>query len=298
MSKVAAEAGAISAKSVPTHTLTNGDRLPLLGLGTWKSDPGQVYATVREALRIGYRHFDCASLYGNEAEIGQALRDAMRDGEVARQDLWVTSKLWGNSHGRGNVAPALKKTMTDLGLEYLDLYLIHWPIPLKADVFIPVSGADFLPPAEVPISSTWAGLEDAASAGLVRHLGLSNFSAKKIRELLPRCKIKPEVNQLELHPLLQQDDLVAYCAAQGIHVTAYSPLGSSDRPAFVKEADAPVLLDDPVIRSIAEVAAVELTRADLERLAGLDRNRHLVACSFWVVEGSPWTWQTIWDEGV
>jgi alcohol dehydrogenase (NADP+) len=188
-----------------------------------------------------------------------------------------------------------------------DLNLIHWPIPLKADVFIPASGADFLPPAEVPISSTWAGLEDTAGAGLVRHLGLSNFSAKKIRELLPHCKLKPEVNQLELHPLLQQDDLVAYCAAQGIHVTAYSPLGSSDRPAFVKEADAPVLPDDPVIRSIAEArrctpaqvclawliqrgisaipksvsparlrenlaaAAIELTRADLERLAGLDQ---------------------------
>ena len=99
---------------------------------------------------------------------------------------------------------------------------------------------------------TWAAMEAAVDAGLVRHLGVSNFSAKKLRELLPHCRIKPEVNQVELHPLLQQKELVAYCTAQGIHVTAYAPLGSGDRPAFVKAPDAPVLLDNPVIRSIAE----------------------------------------------
>jgi len=315
----------------PAHTFANGDRMPLIGLGTWKSDPGEVYAAVRAAIRIGYRHIDCASLYGNEPEIGQALRDAVRDGDVTRKDLWITSKLWSNAHGRGNVEPALKKTLTDLGLEYLDLYMIHWPIALKPSAVLPGSAADFMLPAEAPIHATWLGMEAAVGAGLTRHLGVSNFSAKKIRELLPRCAIKPEVNQVELHPLLQQPALLAYCASQGIHVTAYAPLGSGDRPGFVKAADAPVLLDNPVVRAIAEgrggtpaqvllawhvqrgistipksvtparlrenlgAAQIELTANELERIAALDQGYRLIAGAFWVVDGGPWTLETIWD---
>ena len=309
----------------------NGDPMPILGLGTWKSEPGRVYAAVREAIRVGYRHIDCAMLYGNEAEIGNALRDAMKGGQVTRKELWITSKLWGNSHGRDNVEGALKKSLHDLGLDYLDLYLIHWPIPLKPSAVLPSSAADFEPPAEVPIRSTWEGMEAAVSAGLTRHIGVSNFSAKKLRDLLPHCKIRPEVNQVELHPLLQQSELVEYCASHGIHMTAWAPLGSSDRPDFVKAPDAPVLLDNPVIKSIAEArgctpaqvllawhvqrgisaipksvtpsrlrenlaaAEIELSPADLERIAGLDQNYRLIDGSFWVVEGGPWTVQTIWD---
>jgi alcohol dehydrogenase (NADP+) len=313
------------------HTFANGDRMPLIGLGTWKSDPGEVYAAVREAIRLGYRHLDCAMLYGNEAEIGKAIRDAIRGGEVTRKDLWITSKLWCNAHGRDNVEPALRRTLTDLGLEYLDLYLIHWPIPLKPTAVLPGSPDDFLPLALAPIHSTWAGMEAAMDAGLVRHIGVSNFSAKKIRELIPHCRIKIEVNQVERHPLLQQNALLAYCASQGIHVTAYAPLGSGDRPAFVKAADAPVLLDQPAIRTIAKaqgctpaqvliawqvqqgVSAVPksvtpsrlaenlssgqlaLTKADLEQIAGLDRGYRMIAGDFWAMEGSPWSLQTIWD---
>jgi len=174
-------------------------------------------------------------------------------------------------------------------------------------------------------------MEAAVSAGLTRHIGVSNFSAKKLRDLLPHCKIKPEVNQVELHPLLQQPELVEYCASQGIHMTAYSPLGSSDRPDFVKAPDAPVLLDNPVIRSIADgrgctpaqvllawhvqrgisaipksvtpsrlrenlaAAEIELSQADLDQIAGLDQNYRLIDGSFWVMEGGPWTVQTIWN---
>jgi alcohol dehydrogenase (NADP+) len=321
------------AHSTKVHVFSNGDRMPLLGLGTWKSEPGEVYAAVREAIRLGYRHIDCALLYGNETEIGNALRDAIRAGDVTREDLWITSKLWSNAHGRDNVAPALKKTLTDLGLDYLDLYLIHWPIALKPSAVLPGSPDDFVPLAEAPIHETWAALETAVDAGLVRHIGVSNFSAKKLRELIPHCRIKIEVNQVERHPLLQQNALVAYCASQGIHITAYSPLGSSDRPAFVKAADAPVLLDNPIIRSIAEergctpaqvliawqvqqgVSAVpksvtpsrlaenlaagelELTKGELDRIAELDRGYRMIAGDFWAVKGTPWTRQTIWDEG-
>ncbi len=316
---------------VNTHAFANGDRMPLMGLGTWKSEPGDVHQAVREAIRVGYRHIDCASLYGNEAEIGLALRDAFRDGDVTRNDLWITSKLWSNAHGRGNVEPALRKTLTDLGLDYLDLYLIHWPIPLKATAVLPGSAADFMLPSEAPIHTTWAGMEAAADAGLTRHLGVSNFSVKKIRDLLPHTKVKPEVNQVELHPLLQQRELVAYCASEQIHVTAYAPLGSGDRPAFLKAPGAPVLLDDPVVKSIAEAhgrtvaqvllawhvqrgistipksitpsrlrenlaaAQVELTKTELERIAGLDRGCRMIGGGFWVVEGGPWTLETIWD---
>lgn len=210
--------------------------------------------------------------------------------------------------------------------------MIHWPIPLKPSAVLPGSAGDFMLPSEVPLHATWAGMEAAMGAGLTRHLGVSNFSAKKIRELLPHCKIKPEVNQVELHPLLQQPALVAYCASEGIHITAYAPLGSGDRPAFLKAPDAPVLLENPVIRSIAEAhactpaqvliawhvqrgistipksvssarlrenlaaAQVELSTTELGRIAGLDQGCRLIAGAFWAVEGGPWTLQTIWDE--
>jgi alcohol dehydrogenase (NADP+) len=332
MTTFAAKNGLNTDRSRKVHRLANGDSMPLIGLGTWKSDPGEVHAAVREAIRIGYRHIDCAALYGNEAEIGQALRDAIRDGDVSRKDLWITSKLWSNAHGQKNVEPALRKTLMDLGLEYLDLYMIHWPIALQPTAVLPGSAADFLPLSEAPIHETWAAMEAAADAGLVRHLGVSNFSAKKIRELLPNCRLKPEVNQVELHPLLQQRDLVAYCTSNGIHITAYSPLGSGDRPAFVKAPDAPVLLDNPIIRSIAEAherspaqvliawhvqrqistipksvtparlrenleaAELELTHAELERMGALDQRYRMIAGAFWAVAGTPWTLQTIWDE--
>jgi alcohol dehydrogenase (NADP+) len=305
--------------------------MPILGLGTWKSEPGQAYNAVREAIHIGYRHIDCATFYGNEVEIGNAIRDVIDEGQVTRKELWITSKLWGNAHGRNNVEGALKKTLQDLGLDYLNLYLIHWPIPLKPSAVFPSSAADFELPAEVPIQSTWEGMEAAVSAGLTRHIGVCNFSAKKLRDLLPHCKVKLEVNQVELHPLLQQPELVEYCASQGIHMTAYSPLGSSDRPDFLKAPDAPVLLDNPMIKSIAQgrgctpaqvllawhvqrgisvipksvtpsrlrenlaAAEIELSQADLDQIAGLDQNYRLIDGSFWVMEGGPWTVQTIWD---
>ena len=233
--------------------------MPLLGLGTWKSDPGQVYGAVREAIRLGYRHIDCASIYGNEPEIGEAIGDAIAAGEVTREELWITSKLWCNSHGRDNVEPALRRTLQDLGLAWLDLYLIHWPVPIQPGVAFPESVKDLLLPQQLPLRDTWAGMEAALEAGLTRHIGVSNFSSRKLQDLLAHSRLRPEVNQVELHPLLQQPELLEVCAREGVHVTAYSPLGSQDRPAFIKAPDAPVLLDHPVIAAIALLP---------ERLAG------------------------------
>jgi alcohol dehydrogenase (NADP+) len=314
-----------------TLSFANGALMPIVGLGTWKSAPGEVYAAVREAIRAGYRHIDCASVYGNEAEIGNALRDAMAEGQVTREELWVTSKLWNNAHGRENVAGALGKTLADLKLSYLDLYLIHWPIPLKPGAIFPSSAADFLTSAQAPIRSTWEGMEDTLSAGQTRHIGVSNFSVKKLRDLIENSTTKPEVNQVELHPLLQQADLVSFCTSNGVHITAWAPLGSADRPDSTKRPNAPVLLENPVIKSIAEsigctpaqiliawhvnrgiatipksvspsrlrenlaAAEITLTAAAMERIAALDQNYRLINGSFWAMEGSPWTLQTIWD---
>jgi len=315
-----------------TASFANGDRMPLLGLGTWKAAPGEVGAAVREAIQQGYRHIDCASVYANEPEVGEAIRGAIDTGEVSREELWITSKLWCNAHGRDNVEAALRRTLADLGLAWLDLYLIHWPVPIKPGVAFPSSGDDLLPPAQVPLRSTWEGMEAALEAGLVRHIGVSNFSSRKLHELLAHCRIRPEVNQVERHPLLQQAGLVANCAAADVHITAYSPLGSGDRPAVLKGADEPVLLENPVIGAIAAehgcspaqvliawhlqsgistipksvspgrlrenlaAADLHLTPADLERIAGLDQHCRLVDGSFWLLEGSPWTLQTLWDE--
>jgi alcohol dehydrogenase (NADP+) len=310
----------------------NGDRLPLLGLGTWKSDPGLVGSAVREAIRQGYRHIDCASIYGNEPEVGAAICGAIADGEVTREELWITSKLWCNSHGRENVEPALRKTLADLGVEWLDLYLIHWPVAIDPAVGFPSSASEVLPPSAERLRATWAGMEAVLEAGLTRHIGVSNYSIRKLQDLLEHGRLRPEVNQVELHPLLQQPELVAFCNAHGIHLTAYSPLGSGDRPAQLKAADEPVLLENPVIAAIAAehgctaaqvllawhlsrgiatipksvraerlrenlaAAAIELSPADQERIAALDQGLRLVDGSFWLMEGSPWTLQSLWDE--
>lgn len=314
-----------------TVVLGHGDPMPLLGLGTWKSAPGEVYAAVREAINLGYRHIDCALIYGNEVEIGKAIRDAIDAGQVSRSQLWITSKLWSSSHGRDNVEAAIKTSLRDLGLSYLDLYLIHWPVPIRSGVLFPAGAEDFVSPSEIPIRSTWEGMEAAVDAGLTRHIGVSNFSISKLSDLLDHCRIRPAVNQVELHPLLQQPQLLDFCREQGIHVTAYSPLGSLDRPAFVKSADAPVLLDNPIIRSIAAgrgctaaqvliawhlqrgistipksvnpvrlrenlaAAEIELSQHDLDQIAALDQNVRLVDGSFWVMEGGPWTLASLWD---
>jgi alcohol dehydrogenase (NADP+) len=313
-------------------TFANGDRMPLLGLGTWKAAPGDVEAAVREAIRLGYRHIDCASVYANEPEVGAAIRGAIDAGEVRREELWITSKLWCNAHGQDNVEPALRGSLADLGLEWLDLYLIHWPVPIRPGVAFPSSGADLLPAEAVPLADTWRGMEAVLELGLTRHIGVSNFSSRKLHQLQADARLQPEVNQVERHPLLQQPELLADCAAEGVHITAYSPLGSRDRPAALKGADEPELLDNPVIGAIAAehgctpaqvliawqlqggistipksvsperlrenlaAADLTLTPTDLEWISGLDQRLRLVDGSFWLLEGSPWSLQTLWDE--
>ncbi|NRA68087.1 MAG: aldo/keto reductase [Pseudobacteriovorax sp.] len=235
-----------------TIVLNDGRKLPAIGLGTWKStEEGEAYQAVRKALDIGYRHIDCAHIYGNEAEIGRAISDSISDGICSRDDLWITSKLWNNSHESERVLEACKFTLEQLNLDYLDLYLMHWPIAFRSDVMAPENANGFLSLEDVPLSETWGALLSLQEKGLSRSVGVSNFSARRLQEIIDSSGCAPAVNQVELHPFLPQRELFDFCQKQNIHLTAYSPLGSNDRPDVLKRPDEKPILDNDTIAAIA-----------------------------------------------
>lgn len=232
-------------------TFANGDKLPILGLGTWKSKPGEVKQAVLWAIEAGYRHIDAAAIYQNEEEVGQGIAEAIKSGLVKREELFVTSKLWNNSHKYEDIQPALEKTLSDLGLDYLDLYLVHWPIAFKRGIGFAKTRDEFYTYLDVPLTQTWEGMQAVKKAGLTRHIGVSNFNQEKLREVMSIGGQIPEMNQVEMHPYLPQKGLVQFCIENGILMTAYSPLGSPDS-RNESHANDPVLLKDPVIEIIAK----------------------------------------------
>lgn len=238
-------------------TFENGDQLPIIGLGTWKSKPGEVKQAVYWAIEAGYRHIDCAAVYQNESEVGEGIKEAISAGLVKREDLFVTSKLWNNSHKYEDVKPALEQTLSDLGLDYVDLYLVHWPIAFKRGIGFAQNRDEFYTYLDVPLTQTWEGMQAVKKEGLAKHIGVSNFNQEKLRELIQIGGQIPEMNQVEMHPYLPQKPLVQFCKDQGILMTAYSPLGSPDSRNESHKND-PVLLKDPVVELIAKKHGVSI----------------------------------------
>jgi alcohol dehydrogenase (NADP+) len=320
---------------VPQRTLPTGATIPALGLGTFGSDHvsgEQVAAAVIGAAAVGYRHFDCAAVYGNEALIGQSLQTVMAGG-VQREDLWITSKLWNDRHAEADVIPAFRRSLEDLQLDYLDLYLIHWPFP------------NWHPPHAAATSrapnargfilekylQTWRQLEKLVEMGLTRHIGVSNMTIPKFKVFLPEAEIKPAAHELELHPHFQQPDLFQYTLDHGMLPIGYCPLGSPGRPERDRTSEDTVDMADPAIVTIAQrlgvhpavvclkwavqhgqipipmsanrrnilaniqaVAGEPLTDADMQAIAGMDKNCRLVkAPVFLWREGQ--TWEALWD---
>ncbi len=226
--------------------LNNGTNMPIIGLGTWKSAPGMVYQAIRWALKLGYKHFDCASIYGNQQEIGQAFNDAFKEDNLKREDIFITSKLWNDSHNPEDILPELKQTLNQLQLEYLDLWLMHWPIAQKKGTQLPSKDEDMVSLKTLPLDITYKEMEKAQLNGLVKAIGVSNFGQKNLEKIITECKIIPAVNQVESHPYLTQADLIDFCNKNMIVVTAYSPLGSGEHP------DNHNLLQDTTIIEIAE----------------------------------------------
>ncbi|MBU2902621.1 aldo/keto reductase [Maribacter dokdonensis] len=309
-----------------TLKFRNNDEMPILGLGTFRSEPNEVYNAVLSAIKIGYRHIDCAAAYGNEKEVGIAIAEAIKQGLVTRNDLWVTSKLWNASHGEENVIPALHQTLEDLQLEYLDLYLIHWPVALKKGTEMPEKASDFVPLSEVPLTNTWKGMEAVLEQGLAKHIGVSNFNENQLKEIMASAVHKPEMNQVEMHPFLQQDTLQSFCVQNDILLTAYAPLGS-----LVDENNTLRLLENDTIKNIANtrnmspaqvalaytiqrgIAVIPksinearllqnletlnhtLTEEDMALLKDLDKGHRFIDGKFWEVENGPYTTDSIWN---
>lgn len=235
-----------------TLKFSNGDTVHAIGLGTWKAKGNELKKAVKDALYAGYRHIDTAKNYGNEEIIGEALAEVFAEGDIFREDVFITSKLWNDAHVEGQVIPALQESLKKLRLDYLDLYLIHWPVAFRHGVDFPKKPDEYLSLEEAPLIDTWKQMEEAKRNGLTKHIGVSNFSIKKLKDLISKASIQPEMNQVELHPLLQQNDLLEFCKKKNILVTAYSPLGSGDRAKAMKADDEPNMLEMETIREIAK----------------------------------------------
>ena len=230
-----------SIKNMPQIALRDGTKLPAIGLGTWKAERGQVRAAVHVALKAGYRHIDCATVYKNEDEVGDELHHVLSKGLIDRSELYVCSKVWNDDHAADRVRASCLRSLKALKLEYLDLYLIHWPVTGNV--------GDVVKPS---LKETWQALEGLVKEGLVRSIGTSNFSAKKQAEIMEYAEILPAVCQVEVHPYHRNDALIAWCKQHDIHVTAYAPLGSPDSESIFPRKFPDVLLQDPIVKEVAQ----------------------------------------------
>jgi len=243
--------------TVPKMMLANGEKIPVIGLGTFGSDNysnAQIAQAVGIAIRMGYRHIDCASVYGNEKEIGGVINELITRGEVSRRELWITSKVWNDMHGDGEVIRSFRQSLADLRLDYLDLFLVHWPFP---NYHAPGCDGDARNPNSRPYIHddymvAWRQMEQLVAMGLVKSIGTSNMTIPKMELLLRDATIKPVVNEMELHPHFQQPELFEYLVERNIQPIGFSPIGSPKRPDRDRADDDTVDIEDPTIVRVAE----------------------------------------------
>nr|XP_031843049.1 bifunctional protein STORR-like [Nomia melanderi] len=259
--------------AAPTVTLNNGQKMPVLGLGTWQGadEPKVVQQAIRDAVDAGYRHFDCAFIYGNEKEIGKALREKIEEGVVKREDLFITTKLWNTFHKKEEVVPACKQSLKNFGLDYVDLYLVHWPMAFSGfgkDIW-PIDEHGNPMCGDEDYLDTWRGMEECVKLGLTKSIGLSNFNSQQIERVLSVAEIKPVMNQIECHPNLNQKKLRKFCAERGIAVTAYSPFGSPKR-SWVKPGDPQVTIDAPELLKLGKKYGKSPAQIILRYLVDID----------------------------
>ena len=321
--------------AVPLRTLYTGARMPALGLGTFGSDhvsAAKIAEAVEGAAAIGYRHFDCASVYGNEDTIGGALRSIICGG-VRREDLWITSKLWNDKHAEDQVIASCRQSLADLGLDYLDMYLVHWPFPNFHPPHCDVDSRspDAKPYIHSAFLRTWRKMEELVDLGLVRHIGTSNMTIPKLRLLLRDARIRPAVNEMELHPHFQQPELFAFVRANAIEPVGYCPIGSPHRPERDRTPEDTVDIEDPVIVRIANrlgvhpavvcvkwavqrgqtpiplstnpshytanfrgVTGAPLSSEDMADIASIDRNCRLIKGQVFLWRDGQ-SWEDLWD---
>ncbi|GAP84063.1 putative glycerol dehydrogenase protein [Rosellinia necatrix] len=220
-----------------TFTLNNGVKIPALGFGTFANEgaKGETYKAVKCALEIGYRHLDCAWFYLNESEVGDAIRDFLQENpSVKRKDLFIVTKVWNHLHKPDDVKWSLESSLRSLGLDYIDVFIVHWPIAAERnDDYSVKLGADGKYIINKDLTEnpepTWRAMEELLASGKTRAIGVSNWTIPNLKKLMSFAKVKPQVNQVEVHPFLPNEELVEFCHANDILVEAYSPLGSQDQ---------------------------------------------------------------------
>jgi len=318
-------------------TLNNGMKIPPIGMGTFGSDrftPQQVSEAVYGAIRTGYRLFDCAAIYGNESQIGTVFAKAFAEGLVKREDLFITSKVWNDMHGYGDVLLSCAQTLKDLKLDYVDMYFVHWPFP---NYHAPGCDGDARNPDSKPFSAdsfmaTWRQMERLVDMGLAKSIGMSNMTIPKLEAILPQCRIKPAAIEMELHPAFQQPELFDYCMAKGIQPIGFCPIGSPTRPERDKTPEDIAATEMPEIIEIAKahnmhpaivclkwavqhghipipfsvnpvqyednlrcISETPLTDIEMAKIAAADKNCRLIKGQVFLWEGAS-DWRDLWDE--
>ena len=261
-----------------------GQQMPAVGLGLWKIDSKCVAETVYEAIKRGYRHLDSAADYGNEKQVGEGIARALADGLCKREDLWITSKLWNTFHRKEHVQAACERSLSDLGLDYFDLYLIHFPIALQYVDFDQRYPPEWIydPNAEnpcmvldsVPLSETWAAMEELVEIKLARKIGICNYTAVLLHDLMSYARIKPAMLQIESHPYLTQEALIRTAQSYNIAVTAFSPLGALSYVSLDMASSEDSVLQQSAVVSIAKRLGV--TPAQVVLRWGIQRGTAII----------------------